>query len=118
MTLPRSQHFARMARWHEGLALYLASRAGGFVCGSTVMADGGLATTGYFFETIPSGWSPSKRPSSAALTEIPDRPSVQISNHRQTRTPIAGGTWLDGLSCDCHASKLIDAGLITAAHRS
>jgi hypothetical protein len=29
-----------------GAALYLASRAGGFVCGSTVVVDGGLATTG------------------------------------------------------------------------
>jgi Enoyl-(Acyl carrier protein) reductase len=40
-----------MRRWGRpedmaGAALYLASRAGGFVCGSTVVVDGGLATTG------------------------------------------------------------------------
>jgi NAD(P)-dependent dehydrogenase (short-subunit alcohol dehydrogenase family) len=40
-----------MRRWGRpedmaGVALYLASRASGFVCGSTVVADGGLATTG------------------------------------------------------------------------
>jgi hypothetical protein len=29
-----------------GVALYLASRASGFVCGSTVVVDGGLTTTG------------------------------------------------------------------------
>ena len=40
-----------MRRWGRpedmaGVALYLASRASGFVCGSTVVVDGGLATTG------------------------------------------------------------------------
>jgi len=40
-----------MRRWGRpedmaGAALYLASRASGFVCGSTVVVDGGLATTG------------------------------------------------------------------------
>jgi hypothetical protein len=43
MTLPRSQDFARMARWHEGLALYLALRASGF---GLRIDRGGLATTG------------------------------------------------------------------------
>ena len=40
-----------MRRWGRpedmaGVALYLASRASGFLCGSTVVVDGGLATTG------------------------------------------------------------------------
>ena len=40
-----------MQRWGRpedmaGVAIYLASRAGGFLCGSTVVVDGGLATTG------------------------------------------------------------------------
>jgi len=40
-----------MRRWGRpedmaGVALYLASRASGFVCGATVVVDGGLATTG------------------------------------------------------------------------
>jgi NAD(P)-dependent dehydrogenase (short-subunit alcohol dehydrogenase family) len=40
-----------MRRWGRpedmaGVALYLASRASGFVCGSTVVVDGGLTTTG------------------------------------------------------------------------
>ena len=40
-----------MRRWGRpedmaGVALYLASRASGFVCGSTVVVDGGLSTTG------------------------------------------------------------------------
>jgi NAD(P)-dependent dehydrogenase (short-subunit alcohol dehydrogenase family) len=40
-----------MRRWGRpedmaGVALYLASRASGFVCGATLVVDGGLATTG------------------------------------------------------------------------
>ena len=40
-----------MQRWGgpehmAGVALYLASQASGFVCGATVVVDGGLATTG------------------------------------------------------------------------
>jgi NAD(P)-dependent dehydrogenase (short-subunit alcohol dehydrogenase family) len=40
-----------MQRWGRledmaGVAIYLASRAGGFLCGSTIVVDGGLATTG------------------------------------------------------------------------
>jgi NAD(P)-dependent dehydrogenase (short-subunit alcohol dehydrogenase family) len=40
-----------MRRWGRpedmaGVAIYLASRASGFVCGSTMVVDGGLATTG------------------------------------------------------------------------
>jgi NAD(P)-dependent dehydrogenase (short-subunit alcohol dehydrogenase family) len=43
--------YTPMQRWGRpedmaGVALYLASRAGGFLCGSTVVVDGGLATTG------------------------------------------------------------------------
>ncbi len=38
----------RMGRPEEiaGIALYLSSKAGGFVCGSVIPVDGGLATTG------------------------------------------------------------------------
>jgi NAD(P)-dependent dehydrogenase (short-subunit alcohol dehydrogenase family) len=40
-----------MRRWGRpedmaGVALYLASRASCFVCGATLVVDGGLATTG------------------------------------------------------------------------
>jgi NAD(P)-dependent dehydrogenase (short-subunit alcohol dehydrogenase family) len=40
-----------MQRWGRpedmaGVAIYLASRASGFLCGSTVVVDGGLSTTG------------------------------------------------------------------------
>jgi NAD(P)-dependent dehydrogenase (short-subunit alcohol dehydrogenase family) len=40
-----------MRRWGRpedmaGIALYLASKASGFVCGAVIPVDGGLATTG------------------------------------------------------------------------
>src|SRR5258708_1299796 len=48
---PSDRRQYTMRRWGRpedmaGVALYLASRASGFVCGSTVVVDGGLATTG------------------------------------------------------------------------